>query len=953
MFGAQKKPKSPKGVSQDELAVSLEKSLAPFESMEEAQTVAQASLANQMSIALKGAPLSPSNTALPAARGLENVEPGVYDLHHDPKWASEIKDWEKVYEYGPRFKLPEPELGGKWELSQMLALVERLQFQADQPLHPLYVLHLLEDTRRQMAARDSPVNYVKVPYTDDKRAAGKEGKLVVVGDTHGQLEDVLWIFFKNFVPSNSTAYLFNGDIADRGVYALEIFVLVFGFSLVYPDRVWLNRGNHEDETINLDPHCGGFYEELICKYGPHIGARVHKTICSIYCHLPLATVINHKVFVVHGGLSRYPPESYFQVLSSISNREATLPEEPSSPRSMVMIDSLWADPDENNGLKKSPRGETLITFGPDITLRFLKENNFNLMIRSHQPPPDKDGVFMQHQGRLATVFSASNYCGWYGNQGGVVILKGSKLVVEIDRHFSPTFDQLQTVKIQSEDQGEKLMDHEERKKQSTQHEVASQRASQANIDTRLERAASQIRQKVARLILEHKTTLWSFFQQVPQKQPGCCTVEDFKDAMNVIMDSRYGVVPWDYIIMDFGFKDPITGLVDFARVLARFQVVLMYDKETSCAAKDGEQQGPNVNSLVHHRRSATALRKSRIDNLKAQGGHVMPPDVLLMKTSYWMEAMLSQLYEILLTEFGSTWKELGKKFGIDESSPLTPRVLAKMIHLIQAEGGGKTKITQEQAEALVRAVMSLRSRSTTMGGLSSSTMSMGRFLTAMQQCYTGVYGHHSRKLLTSKAAALLRLLGRSIHKEQGAAKKKISAGEASTDAMLKQFRKLDTSEKGQLSKKDFMAWVKETHGGNIESSLLEEVWKFADIKGNGEVNYLEFLSCFDLGEHMFSGEANPLGFSLMEDLTTWLYMNKHALMSSFQIFDKSSDFTVRKSEFKKVLECLTAKTKKAGSADSMIAILCDHICLTTKYVEYKSFLDNLMICDTVSGDTFT
>ena len=41
-------------------------------------------------------------------------------------------------------------------------------------------------------------------------------KLKVCGDTHGQLQDVLWIFDEHGEPSATNAFLFNGDIADRG-----------------------------------------------------------------------------------------------------------------------------------------------------------------------------------------------------------------------------------------------------------------------------------------------------------------------------------------------------------------------------------------------------------------------------------------------------------------------------------------------------------------------------------------------------------------------------------------------------------------------------------------------------------------------------------------------------------------------------------------------------------------
>ena len=41
------------------------------------------------------------------------------------------------------------------------------------------------------------------------------GRIVVVGDTHGQLKDVLWIFSNFGEPSAENVYLFNGDVVGR------------------------------------------------------------------------------------------------------------------------------------------------------------------------------------------------------------------------------------------------------------------------------------------------------------------------------------------------------------------------------------------------------------------------------------------------------------------------------------------------------------------------------------------------------------------------------------------------------------------------------------------------------------------------------------------------------------------------------------------------------------------
>lgn len=126
-------------------------------------------------------------------------------------------------------------------------------------------------------------------------------RLIVVGDTHGQLRDVLWIFSKYGLPSPDNVYLFNGDIVDRGTNAIAIFSLLFAFKIASPESIYLNRGNHEDERMN-DLH--GFSHELLDKFGPEVGRRVYDKFMTAYRVLPLVTVVNGAVMVTHGGMPR-------------------------------------------------------------------------------------------------------------------------------------------------------------------------------------------------------------------------------------------------------------------------------------------------------------------------------------------------------------------------------------------------------------------------------------------------------------------------------------------------------------------------------------------------------------------------------------------------------------------------------------------------------------------------
>jgi serine/threonine-protein phosphatase 5 len=71
-----------------------------------------------------------------------------------------------------------------------------------------------------------------------------------------------------------------------------------------------------------------------------------------------------------------------------------------------MSDLLWSDPQELAGRSPSKRGVGT-QFGPDVTRAFLRHNNLELIVRSHEVKPD--GYEVAHGGQCITVFSAPNY----------------------------------------------------------------------------------------------------------------------------------------------------------------------------------------------------------------------------------------------------------------------------------------------------------------------------------------------------------------------------------------------------------------------------------------------------------------------------------------------------------------------------------------------------------------
>ncbi|KAI8923002.1 Metallo-dependent phosphatase-like protein [Entophlyctis helioformis] len=232
-----------------------------------------------------------------------------------------------------------------------------------------------------------------------------DGKITVCGDIHGQYYDLLHVFDLNGLPSPTNQYLWNGDFVDRGSFSVECILALFSFKLLYPDSVFLTRGNHEADDLNK---VYGFEGEVKAKYSE----LTFRLFSEIFNAVPLGNLINSKILVIHGGL--------------FSRDDVTLDElrkidrfrQPGSEG--LMCELLWSDPQPMPGRSPSKRGVGL-QFGPDVTEKFCKLNNLDCIIRSHEVKAD--GYEVQHGGKCITIFSAPNYCDASGNKGAYIHIK--------------------------------------------------------------------------------------------------------------------------------------------------------------------------------------------------------------------------------------------------------------------------------------------------------------------------------------------------------------------------------------------------------------------------------------------------------------------------------------------------------------------------------------------------
>lgn len=408
-------------------------------------------------------------------------------------------------------------------------------FKKKRPLHARYVYMILREGVRVLRQRT----------TITHATTAISGQITVVGDLHGKLDDLLTILYKNGLPSTDNPYVFNGDFVDRGRKSLEVILLLLALVIVFPAEVYLNRGNHEDLVMNARY---GFCKEISRKYKAPHGPRILRLLEEVYRWLPLATIIDNKVLVVHGGISldtdlkwmaTADRSKYRSVLRTPAARleegedEGEDGDEGSEACKEVrlftatyewkqVLDLLWSDPQPHLGCRPNSFRGGGSYFGPDITRDLLMKNGLSLLIRSHECKPE--GYEFTHNNTCLTIFSASNYYEAGSNRGAYVKLQGPRL--------EPHFVQY----------------------------TADMKSRKLTIRERVGRMETSAFRELRCQINASKSRLLQAFQQKDKDNKGYITVSDWVEVME--RESHLNL-PWRVLREKIVTLHPITDMVDY------------------------------------------------------------------------------------------------------------------------------------------------------------------------------------------------------------------------------------------------------------------------------------------------------------------------------------------------------------------------------------------------------
>ena len=239
-------------------------------------------------------------------------------------------------------------------------------------------------------------------FIEESNVQNVSAPVIICGDIHGQIYD-LFELFKKGGDMPSSRYVFMGDYVDRGYNGVEVLELLLVLKIKYPEHITLLRGNHESRQICF---AYGFYEEITRKYG---NANAWEYFTDLFDYLPLAALVEGRIFCVHGGLS-----PYISTVDQIRliNRKMEIP------REGVFCDLMWSDPDDIETWIISCRGAGWI-YGWKVVDEFTHINGLELICRAHQLVMEGFKYWFQNK-NLCTVWSAPNYCYRCGNRASIL-----------------------------------------------------------------------------------------------------------------------------------------------------------------------------------------------------------------------------------------------------------------------------------------------------------------------------------------------------------------------------------------------------------------------------------------------------------------------------------------------------------------------------------------------------
>jgi len=205
-----------------------------------------------------------------------------------------------------------------------------------------------------------------------------KGKVVFVGDTHGDLEAGERVIQRYLRKPYHIVFL--GDYVDRGNYSEENIRYLLRLKLEHPEEVFLLAGNHEGFMVRE------FYP---ANFWTSLSFREREAYGRLFSKLPIAATTQNGILALHGAL---PDVKTLEDLNRVELGDEHW-------ERVVWGDFVESGSDYAGDLWGRPR------FGRDYFNRLMERYRKEVLVRSHQP----GAPLIMFDKRCVTIFTSNAY----------------------------------------------------------------------------------------------------------------------------------------------------------------------------------------------------------------------------------------------------------------------------------------------------------------------------------------------------------------------------------------------------------------------------------------------------------------------------------------------------------------------------------------------------------------
>lgn len=205
-----------------------------------------------------------------------------------------------------------------------------------------------------------------------------QGKVVFVGDTHGDLDASQYVIHQFLKKPYRIAFL--GDYVDRGEYSKENILYLLHLKREHPDEIFLLAGNHEGYMVK-ELYPANFWDSL--------SLRERDIYGLLFSKFPLAITSQNGILALHGGL---PELNSLEEMDQIEWGDSNWDK-------IVWGDFVESDADILGDWWGRPQ------FGRSYFGRMMERYQKQILVRSHQP----NAPLLMFKKRCITIFTSKAY----------------------------------------------------------------------------------------------------------------------------------------------------------------------------------------------------------------------------------------------------------------------------------------------------------------------------------------------------------------------------------------------------------------------------------------------------------------------------------------------------------------------------------------------------------------